>query len=263
MLTNSKSIFLLGLLATTIISCKKELQEDAVTQLMTEENAYIKVVHASPNYTAITGQPDVFNFLVSGAKVNGAPIAYSGMFPAQTTGYIGVTPGLHWFKVSRNGVNTNDSITVHTFQKVLKPGQRYSYIVTDSLRSNTESRGMLLEDNFNDPAPGNYAVRFVHALLNDTVGKTVDVYSYRRKANIFSNIKIGQATSFIEYGPAGNDTLSIRRPGVTTWGNNVGELARFNGIPFSSTRVYTVVYRGLTTATTGTKARGLLYYLNR
>lgn len=244
----------IGMVAMT--GCDKEIVEEAPTQLMTGENSYIKVVHLSPNFTTVTGQPEALNFIVSGAKVNSAPVAYNAMFPLQTTGYLGITSGLHWFKVSRPGVNTNDSITIHTFQKLMEPGQRYSYIITDSVKSNNEKAAMLLEDNFNVPVPGNYGVRFVHAVHSDTAGKTVDVYSFRRKANIFTNIKIGTATGFVEFGPAGTDTLSVRRSGTTN------ELTRFNGIPFSSTRVYTVVYRGLTTATTGTKARGLMYYLN-
>jgi hypothetical protein len=263
MFKRSNILFLVSVLAAGImVSCEKELQEDAPAELMTN-GAFVKVVHVSPNFTPISGgHPDAFNFIVSGAKVNSAALSYSSLFPGQTTGYIGLTNGMHWFKVVRPGVNTGDSITIHTFQKVLQPGQRYSYIVTDSFRSNTEARAMFLEDNFNTPVPGNYAVRFVHAVHSDTVGKVVDVYSYKRKANIFTGIKIGQATGFIELGPSGNDTLSIRRPGVTTWGSGVGELARFTGIPFSSGRVYTVIYRGLTTLTTGTKARGIQYYLN-
>ncbi len=258
MFKRSNILFLAAVVAAGILAgCDKELQEDAPAQLLTNEgNAQIKVVHASPNFTTVTGQPEAFNFIVSGAKVNSAAIAFSGLFPAQNTGYMGITSGLHWFKISRGGVNTTDSITIHTFQKLIEPGQKYSYIVTDSLKSTNEARTMLLTDNFNQPVPGNYAVRFVHAVTSDTVGKNVDVYSFRRKANIFTNVKIGTATGFIEYGPAGTDTLSVRRSGTTN------ELTRFNGIPFASTRVYTVIYKGLTTATTGTKARSLMYYMN-
>ena len=263
MFKRSNLLFILSVVTAGILAgCDKELQEDAPSQLMDPgSNSQIRVVHLSPSFATITGQPEAFNFFVSGAKVNSAAIAYSGMFPGQSTGYIGVTSGLHWFRVVRPGVNTTDSITIHTFQKVLEPGQRYSYLVTDSFRSTNESRQMLLKDNFNDPVPGNYAVRFVHAVLNDTAGKTVDVYSFRRKQNIFTNVKIGDATGFLELGPSGNDTLSIRRPGVTTWGGGVGELARLNAIPFASGRVYTVVYRGLTSST-ASKPRGAIYYQN-
>jgi hypothetical protein len=263
MFKRSNLLFIISVVAAGVLAgCDKELQEDAPSQLMDEtSNSQIRLVHISPNFAAISGQADAFNFIVSGAKVNSTAVAYGGMFPGQSTGYIGVTSGLHWFKLVRPGVNTVDSVTIHTFQKVLEPGQKYSYLVTDSFRSVNESRQMLLKDNFNNPVPGNYAVRFVHAVLNDTAGKTVDVYSFKRKANIFTNVKIGDATGFIELGPAGNDTLSIRRPGVTTWGGGVGELARLNAIPFASTRVYTVVYRGMT-ATTATRPRGAIYYQN-
>jgi hypothetical protein len=262
MFTRSKLLLLLVAAAGIWAGCDKELQEDAPAQLMNDQdNSYIRVIHAAPNFATITGQPDAFNLIVSGAKVNSTAIAYTGMFPGTSVGYVGVTSGLHWIKISRPGVNTNDSITIQTLQKVLEPGQRYSLIVTDSIKSTNEAKWMLLKDNFNTPVPGNYAVRFVHAVLNDTVGKTVDVYSFKRKANIFTNVKIGEVTGFVEYGPAGNDTLSIRRPGVTTWGGGVGELARLNAIPFASGRVYTVIYRGMT-ATTATRPRGVMYYQN-
>lgn len=259
MFKRSNLLFIVSVAAAGVLAgCEKELQEDTPTQLLdNSSNSQIRVVHLSPNFATISGQPEAFNFIISGAKVNSAAVAYNAMFPFQTTGYLGVTSGLHWFKISRPGVNTTDSVTIHTFQKVLEPGQKYSYLVTDSFKSSTERRQMLLEDNFNPPVPGNYGVRFVHAVLNDTAGKTVDVYSFRRKSNIFTNIKIGDATGFVEYGPAGIDTLSVRRSGTSN------ELTRFNGIPFSSTRVYTVVYRGQTNLTTGVKARGLMYYLNR
>ncbi len=263
MFKRSNLLFIISVaIAGVLAGCDKELQEDVPATLTGEGYSYIRVIHASPTFRSVVTTPgiqtrDSFNLYVSGAKVNSSFLTYNSMFPGQTTGYIAVTSGLHYFRLTLNGVKTADSATLHTFQKVLEPGQRYSYILTDSIRSSNENRQMLLKDNFNNPVPGNYAVRFVHAVMNDTVGKTVDVYSFRRKANIFTNIKIGDATGFVEYGPSGTDTLSVRRNG-TTW-----ELTRLNSIPFASGRVYTVIYRGLTSPLpANTRPRGAVYYQN-
>src|SRR5438045_9120805 len=76
-------------------------------------------------------------------------------------------------------------------------------------------------------------------ILNYSVGKTVDVYSYRQAGNIFSNISPVTLTDFLAVNtPTTLDAISICRSGTGF------ELARISGISFVKMRAYTLLYKG-------------------
>jgi hypothetical protein len=238
---------------------------------MTGFESYVRLVHAAPNFRAVLSNPsatppltvkDSFNVYAGSAKLNNTIMTYGSIFPS-TNLYIGLPATNQVFRFVNPGVLNVDSLTVHSFVKSLDKGQRYSLIITDSIKSANENMQMFIRDNFVQPVPSQFGIRFVHAVVNDTAGKTVDLYSAKLKGNMFTNVKIGSATSFQYYNVTGmtTDTLIVRRNGVTTW-----ELAR---IPvtggaaqtYSNQRVYTYVYRGDTRAT-GTKGKALISYQN-
>jgi hypothetical protein len=252
--------FIIAALITGIFlaSCKKDPGTKAPL-LANQNDAYVRVFQYSPNYRTITGGADSFNVYIGTAKINSPFLTYNSAFPVATSpNYVAIPAGNQLFRFSTNGVITADSVTSHSFIKPLSKGQYYSLFITDSIKSTNEKVQMWVLDNFVTPVPGQYGIRLVNAVVTDTTGKNVDLYSVKMKANIFSNVPKGSATSFqCFHVPNGNDTLILRRPGITTW-----ELGRINGITQSSQRVYTIVYKGTTTITTGTKARTIISYIN-
>lgn len=243
-----------------LAACKKQsdVKADYVT---TEENAFVRLIHASPSLREVFNAPDSINVFINNAKVNGPLITYAGLFPATGTnyGYFAVPTGLINIKLTVAGIVNTDSIPLTLFTRVFTKGQFYSIILTDNIKAANDSLKIILKDIYTKPNPGNYSIRFVHAVLNDTVGKNIDVYSTRRNANIYNNIKPGQIVDFQTY-PYNSqliDTLYVRRAGT------LQNLSTVNGATFGNQRAYTVVYRGNGDLTTGTKARILATYLHQ
>jgi hypothetical protein len=258
---NMKKNILKIIIVTTVVlglfvSCDKD-QEFLANYDSTESLAYLKIVHYSPAFRQVVNGRDSFNVYVNGNKVNGAFLTYGSIFPGNTTPYLAVPAGPQSLRITVNGVLTPDSITLASLNKTLEPGGYYSFIITDSVLKSNEAKQMFLRDLVAKTDTAHFSLRFVHALLNDTVGKNVDIYSVRYKTNIFSNIAPGTATPFsvLDY-TALTDTLIVRRPGF------LYPLDSLRGASFARQRAYTVVYKGLPGTTTGTKARTLTQHTN-
>ena len=245
------------------ISCKK--QADIVAAFgTTEDQAFVRVIHASPSFRQVFNAPDSFNIFVNNVKVNGPLITYAGLFPASNStafGYIAVPQGLVNVKLTVAGTVNTDSIPLTLFSKIFTKGQYYSIIVTDNFKSTTDSSKIILQDNYTKPSNGNYSIRFVHAVLNDTAGLAIDVFSARRNANIFNAIKPGQIVNFqtFPYNSQVSDTFYVRRAGTL---QNLAVSIATPGF-LGNQRVYTFIYRGNGDLTTGTKARVLAPYLHQ
>ena len=252
-----------GLLITTtllIISCEKKAELKAGFSTV-EDKAFVRVIHSAPSFRLIFNAPDSFNIFINDAKVNAAQITYAGLFPASGTlfGYIAIPTGLQNIKLSVAGVVNPDSIPLTLFTKIFTKGQYYSIIVTDNIKSANDSSKIILPDTYTVPNNGNYSMRFVHAVLNDTAGLKIDVYSARRNANILNAITPGQIVNFqsLPYNSQISDTLIVRRAGT------LQSLATVNGISFGNQRVYTIIYRGDGTLTSGAKSRALATYIHQ
>ena len=243
-----------------IAACKKQadIKADFVT---TGDNAFVRLIHVSPSLRQVFNAPDSINIFINNAKVNGPLITYAGLFPASGTnyGYFAVPTGLVHIKLTVAGIVNTDSIPLTSFSKVFTKGQFYSIIVTDNIKAANDSSKMILQDIYTKPNPGNYSIRFVHAVLNDTADKNIDVYSARRNANIYNNIKPGEIVNFrtYPYNSQLNDTLYVRRAGT------LQNLATVNGASFGNQRAYTLIYRGNGDLTSGAKARMLASYLHQ
>lgn len=266
-----KNIFIILVLVCTaavISSCSKQIIKVAPT-VGTDGYAFLKVAHYSPNFRQVTNNRDSFNVYVGnvstalspGNKLNGGFLTYGAVFPSSTNLYAAVNAGtLQAIRITLNGVTTPDSITLATFTKTLTAGAYYSLIITDSLLNSSDQKRILMQDEFVISDTTHFTMRMVHAILNDTLGKNVDVYSTRLATNIFSNISPGTVTPFTTQ-PYNfiSDTLIVRRAG------GFFELARLSTVasPLARQRAYTLVYKGLPSATTGTKARSLFTFLNQ
>lgn len=240
-------------------ACKKETDIKAQYST-TEENAFVRIVHASPFFRNVFNAPDSINVFVNNVKVNGPLITYAGLFPATGTafGYFAVPTGLLNVKLTVGGVVNPDSIPLTTFAKVVTKGQYYSFILTDDIKNPNDSAKIILQDFYTKPSNGNYSLRFVHAVLNDTAGKNIDVFSTRRNANIYNNIKPGQIVNFSNYpyNSQLSDTLYVRRAGtLQTLATTIAS--------FGNQRAYTMVYRGDGNLTSGTKVRSMIPFLHQ
>ncbi len=249
-------------------SCKRDFALKDPT-MSTNGTSFLKVIDFSPNFRPIYSLPDSFNVFVNGTKVTGFTpggagnyiLTYGALFPTVSSGYgyISIPPGTTSIKLSVGGVVNPDSIPIATFTKILMPNSNYSFIITDSITSPRDSSQIFVQDSYPQPNPGFYNLRFIHAVWNDTVGKTVDVWSTRTNRNIYTNVKPGTITSFTElpYNQLFTDTLYVRRSGTT---NN---LAILNSLSLFTQRTYTLLYKGDGNLVTGTKARGLITYVHQ
>ncbi len=258
-----KIIIYSSLLITAITfftACKKETQIVAAYSSV-ENKAFVRFIHSSPSFRQVFNAPDSFNIFINDAKVNASLLTYAGAFPASGTqyGYIAIPTGLQNIRLTVAGRVTPDSIPLILFTKVFSQGQYYSIIVTDNIKSANDSSKIILPDSYTVPGNGNYSMRFVHAVLNDTAGLKIDVFSARRNANILNAISPGQIVNFqtLPFNSQITDTLTVRRAGT------LQSLATVNGITFGNQRVYTIVYRGDGTLTAGTKARGLATFIHQ
>ena len=230
-------VFLIGLL-----SCEKDKTVVATYQ-PTGSNAFLRVMHVSPNFRNVQHYADSFNVYVGANKVNGALFTYNSSFPAAAINvntYAAVPAGSQQIRLSLPGKSLVDSFTIMTLTKTLEGGKYYTFFITDSLSAQQDPTKIWVNDaNFLSDDTTQYRIRFAHTILNDTAGKNVDVFSYRKAGNIFSNIARGAVTDFISLpAPTTLDTISIRRPGTGF------ELARISGVSIVKGRSYTILYKG-------------------
>ena len=249
-------------------SCKRDFTLKSSTQ-STDGTALLKIINASPNFRSIYNAPDSFNVFVNGTKVTGFTpggsgnyiLTYGAQFPTVSSGYgyISVPPGTDDIKLTLGGVINADSIPVATFTKTLLPNASYSFIITDSIKSPRDSSQIFVQDVFTQPNPGFYNLRIIHAVLNDTAGKLIDIWSTRTNRNLAINLKPGAVTAFAQlpYNQLLTDTFYVRRSGTAI------NLAFLNSASFSNGRTYTLLYRGDGNLSTGTKAKGLVTYVHQ
>ena len=248
--------------AIVLWSCHDKLELVAPTS-GTDGQAFIKFAQVSPSFRQVLNNRDSFNIYVNGAKLNGSFLTYGSIFPSTSNLYAAVPAGTIAIRITVNGVATPDSITLATFTKTMTAGSYYSFMISDSLLNSADAKQIFVEDKFAITDTTHYTVRFAHTILNDTLGKNVDVYSMRLAANMFSNISPGTITPFAsEPYSLLADTIIVRRAGTNF------ELTRYatnnatNGILFARQRAYTLLYKG-TSGTTGTKPRTLSNIVNQ
>lgn len=251
-----------------LVACNRDTEWEGARK-NTTGLAFIRFGHAAPNFRALTGQRDSFSILVRNDRVNSNFISYTGSAgPFQPGGaaYIATQPGAVPIRFALSSPTNPDSTAIFSTTRNLEAGKYYSYIITDSFRSADPSRQIFLEDPLFVPGPTQFAVRFVHSVLNDTVGRTVDLFSSRLRGNLFTNVPIGGATGFVSFPqyntPSTNDTIIVRRSGTTQ------ELARLNGELLQGQKVYTYIYRGNTavipvTGNTNVRVRALVRWTNQ
>lgn len=264
---NSLLFIAIGIAITWFaISCKRELEPRASYETPTG-TAYLRIVHAAPYFRNIFNVSDSFNVLVGGTKVSASItgsnpyMTYNSIFPNVSTlnGYVSVPAGEQEIKLSA-GVLNPDSLTIKRFTKVLAPDTYYTFMITDSINSSRDAAQMFVRDSLTTPITGYYGLRFIHAVLQDSVAPSqklvdsINVFSSRYNRNIYTNVTPGTITTFSQfsYDAALEDTLFVRRV------RSAVNLATLNWKP-ASQRTYTLYFKGDGTISDSknTKARSL------
>ena len=254
-------LIVVALAAGVLFSCKRDYPVHSGYSGVAGY-AFLKVVHASPNFRKIFNKPDSLNVFVGGIKVNGAALQYNTQFPTTTNSYFTVQSGSQTIKLSVNGVTTSDSITVLTLQKTMNAGSYYTLVITDSIQSTRDSSQIWTQDAFPKPSlgPGYTYLRFVHAVMDDSAGTTVSLYSPRRNQTFFSKVKIDSITPFVAFPSilGSLDTLYVIKT------NTGGIVAKFlpQG-PLGDQRYYTAYYMGDTALAPAAKARTISLTQNK
>ncbi|WP_298299375.1 hypothetical protein [Hydrotalea sp.] len=276
-------IFVIVTFFAAIFACKKTFIINTPYQVLDSSMAYLKIVHASPFFRRATGAQDTFNVFVGNIRLNNTPfLTYNGIFPnavnptssSITNTYMAVPAGLQQFHFSIPGVLNQDSVQLFSFSKKLNPGSFYTLLITDSMLSKRDSSKIFIQDIFSTPLQGNISLRFIHAVLNDTAGKTVDVFSYARNATILTKITPDSATAFqtLGYNTGVIDTFYVTRSLATGQPSNTPLANRtiLAKLPFATNttgaapqRVFTLYYKGDANTATGKKPRTIASYINQ
>ena len=258
-------------------SCRRTL--DVVAEYDVNSNkdkAFLKVIHASPNFRKVWNTRDSFNILVNGTKINSSIITYNSLFPFSVNSttnsiiatYASVPAGAASIKLTNPGATSVDSFGIVTLDKVLAAGSYYTLLITDSLKNGRDSSKIFINDRTPIPAlSGNYNLRFIYAAANAT--DTIDVFSFARNANIFAGVRSGMITDFAAFGYniAVPDSLFIRkRVGTGAVPGPILAKLPLNGANTGTSsldgRTLTVYYKGDVSVATGTKAPSASVYLN-
>jgi hypothetical protein len=261
-------------------ACKRDYKGIAGYSPLDSSMAYLKIVHASPNFRQVFNTRDTFNVFVGGQKINATALTYNGIWPLSvnssttsiTATYAAVAAGQSQVRLSVPGATNPDSATILTLTKSLMPGRFYTLLVTDSVQLNADSSRIFIQDNIPMTLPGFINLRFVNAVMNDTTGKNVDVVSYARNANLFSNYKPGTASPFalLNFNQSVIDTLYVTRPAAS--GTPISQRIVLAKLPLNASvlgsgaqdrRSFTLYYKGDGNLASGTKARSLSVYINR
>lgn len=178
------------------------------------------------------------NYLyVDGKQVNGASLVSGSIFPASGTG-VGFTVdgGLRSFLVRDTSSASTNTQVPFNFAENLNASSHYTVFLYDTI---TSPKQKTVKDNIVVPTDTTARIRFANFIYNPTAVPNVDVFSFNRNANIFTNIAVTEVTEFIPYPSRLTvDTLYIREAGT------MNQLLKTTMTLLTPKRNYTFLYRG-------------------
>jgi hypothetical protein len=273
MLIRKITSLLVLLIPVFFFSCLKETN-DNLDQLEKynlnnpQVTAQVKFIHA---YTPLTlgGAPALstatvgFRIIMDGNKLNAATntspstntLMYGSVFPP-TTAYSFLQTGLHNFRFVMNRITAGNFAPVtgdeiFNTSLTLNSGKKYSIFIADPYPA---PNAYMVEDNFQEPNRGAYAVRFINLCADVTT--RFDVTSTKFGTKLFSNVGYRELKDYIYLPvPATTDTLHLRLAGTNTI------VAQVIGFTAGTQRVYTLYARGKSGVTGRTPS--LFLYTNR
>ena len=219
-----------------IVACKKDTKFYSIIteQKPSNDKAQIKVINAAVG----TNRNYVY---VDGSAVSGVTFLDGGAFPA-TNYYADIYTGVHAIMIKdtlATGPQTPVTVTAD-----FKPQGNYTIFMYDSTKS---IKAKLVEDKLVVPATvdtGVAMIRFANFAYSTTPIPNLDVFSYSKQTNIFTNVSPTTVSDFIRYRAATTpvDTLYFRPTGTAV------DLVKL-GFTLTPRRSYSIVFRGRYSAT--------------
>jgi len=243
-LMNIKSITIALASMIMLAACEKEYKSILTEETNLGNTAFVKFHNAIIN----SNRTYIYSDMV---PLNGATIAYGGLFPSLSPSYTALAAGTRAIAI-RDTLAPSTQYPI-SFNAPMTAGTFYTIFAYDSLNA---PQYKVIQDNiqvFNDTAA---RVRFANFPFSTTAIPNVDIFSQKQQANVFTNISTAAVTDFISFRANISDTLYVRPTGTT---NNLTQL---NGLVATAKRNYTVIFRGSYRSTTGTAARTLTSFLS-
>lgn len=211
------------------IACNKANNERiAAFETDLDNKSVVQVAVATVNATR--------NYLyVDSKQITGATLSSGSIFPVSATGVgFNVEGGFRSFLV-RDTLSTTTQMPF-SFAESFNVSTHYTLFLYDTI---TAPKQKTVKDNIVIPPDTTCRLRFANFIYNNAAVPNVDVFSFNRNANIFTNIAVTDVTEFIPYPsrlPA--DTLYIREAGTMNLllKQSIGVL--------TPKRNYTFLYRG-------------------
>lgn len=243
-LMNIKSITIAIASIFVLASCEKEYKSIIGEETNLGNTAFVKFHNAIIN----SNRTYIYSDLV---PLNGATIAYGGVFPSLSPSYSAVNAGTRAIAI-RDTLAPSTQYPI-SFSAAMTGGNYYTIFAYDSLNA---PKYRVIQDNiqvFNDTSA---RIRFANFPYSTTAIPNVDIFSQKQQANVFTNISTAAVTDFISFRAGISDTLYVRPTGTTT------NLTQLNGLVPTAKRNYTVIFRGSYRTTSGTAARTLTSFLS-
>ena len=243
-LMNIKSITIALASMIMLAACEKEYKSILTEETNLGNTAFVKFHNAIIN----SNRTYIYSDMV---PLNGATIAYGGLFPSLSPSYTALAAGTRAIAI-RDTLAPSTQYPI-SFNAPMTAGTFYTIFAYDSLNA---PQYKVIQDNiqvFNDTAA---RVRFANFPFSTTAMPNVDIFSQKQQANIFTNISTAAVTDFISFRANISDTLYVRPTGTT---NNLTQL---NGLVATAKRNYTVIFRGSYRTTAGAAARTLTSFLS-
>lgn len=236
----SLGLGLLMLVGIVLVSCEKSFDEKTVQQRDSSATSmvqfYVATVGASRNYVYVDGKP-----------LNGAALSSGSLFPSTAYGSM-VQSGQRAFLV-RDTLSTTTQVPL-SFANVLSGNRNYTVFTYDTISAVKQKT---VETTITIPTDSTCRIRFAHFAYSPILMPNVDLYSFKRMANVFTNVNPTDVSGYIPFASRLSDTLQVRETGTT----NV--LAQLNGFVGTEKRSYTMIYRG---SHRGPTARFLSSFVN-
>ena len=220
------------MIAFFLQSCIKEASTRLTTQQNFSSNSLIRVfvatVNASRNYVYVDANP-----------VTGALLSSGSMFPAAGIYAANIQAGFRAFLV-RDTSSTTTQVPL-SFAENMEVNKNYSIFLYDTITSpkqKTVETRYLVSTDLSDTSCG---IRFANFIYSTSNVPAIDIFSFNKNANIFTNVAVTDVTDFQKYPTTRlmDDTLYIRQTGTLT---NIIKVV--TGRILQPTRNYTLVYRG-------------------
>ncbi len=250
-----------------LISCKKQIDKEVALENYTlndkaQMQVYNGIVNSNRNFIYVDAKP-----------VNGATHTYNTVFPgASGPTSFAVAPGFRNFLV-RDTLLTSTQLMM-SFGEDIQAGRYYTLFTYDTT---TAPKNRLVANNIVVPADTTARLRFANLTYNPSTPSTgIDVFSVKRNAVIFSNVRQSEVTEFIPYAAAQTDTFYVRLNGNSANLQNIDTTGKPTILNIITTlnptrkRSYTLVFRGsyrgvnnkTTTGAAIATARGLTTFAN-